>query len=351
MIPLIKPLFPPVEILNEYLETPYENGTWSNFGQLYFFAVQKLAALTGRFPVLVNSATSAIDLALSIVDGIDGSMIAVPDLTHAGSVVPIINCSSRPLIVACDPMTMAMDRDCFEDLCANGEIEAAVIVNPFGYGIDRKFYADTATKYGVSLVFDYAGAWGDFDFEDNFPTVYSFHATKSMPIGEGGMILFATEQEALRARKRSNFSTGADRMIDDVYGQNFKISELSAAMLCAQLDDRQYPAVLERIQHRRNLIGFYARNLSIPMGHVVSPSLCVFQIPQIRPAEFEARAASFGFVAKHYYIPLRSMPAYLDCEIEGRFCPELDRCIALPSDCTIEEAQHIVDCVLRFLPG
>lgn len=341
---------PPISILSEYLQEPYETGVWSNFGPLYFQAVRKIAAMTGRFPVLVNSATAGIDLALGGFGGYHNSMIGVPDLTHAGSVVPIANCGARPIIVGCDPLTMAMDKEVFEDLCDDGEFESAIVVNPFGYGIDRKFYAQKAMKCGVPLVFDYAGAWGDFEYDDPFPTVYSFHATKSMPIGEGGVVLFATEAEALLARKRSNFSTGPDRLIEDILGQNFKMSELSAAMLCAQLDDRQYPAVAYRIEHRRKLIEFYARALSRPIPKVVSPSLCVFQFPEMRPAEFEARAASFGFVAKHYYIPLRSMPAYMDCDLEGRFCPGLDRCVALPSDCTMEEAQHVADSILRFLP-
>lgn len=348
MIPLIKPLMPPIELLSEYLQEPYETGTWSNFGPLYFAAVHKIAALTGRFPVLVNSATAGLDLSLGT-----HSAVAVPDYTHAGTMVALMNNGCQPIIVSCDPRTMAMNEDDFEDLCKSGEITGAIIVNPFGYGIDRKFFADVAREYDVSVVFDYAGAWGDFDYDDEFPTVYSFHATKSLPIGEGGVILYANEQESLLARRRSNFSTGPSRMIEDAHGQNFKISELTAAMLCAQLDERQYPAILNRIQHRRRLYETYAAGLMrerLLLPEIKSPSLCVFSFPEIKPHDFEAMAANFGFVAKQYYIPLRSMPGYWDFEIEGRFCPELDRCIALPSDCTMEEAQHVVESVLRFLP-
>lgn len=349
MIPLIKPLMAPLGILSEYLETPYDNGTWSNFGPLHFSAARKLQAITGKFPVIVNSATSALDLAVSLTMPGAG-LVAVPDYTHAGSVVPILNNAAQPLIISCERETMAADRKIFSELCWNGDIDGAVIVNPFGYGIDRKFYAETARQYNIPIVFDYAGAWGDFDIDDEFPTVYSFHATKSLPIGEGGVLLFSTEEEALRARRRSNFSTMPDRMIEDCYGQNFKMSELQAAMLCAQLDSRQYPVIAYRIENRRKLFAFYQEELKRPQREVLAPSLCVFPFPEMKPSDFESFATGFGFTAKQYYIPLRSMPGYMDVELEGRFCPELDRCVALPSDCTMEEAQQIVECIRRFLP-
>lgn len=350
MIPLIKPLMPPLEIVNEYLQTPYETGVWSNFGELYRLAESGMKIATNRFPVLVNSATAAIDLAIS-ERCINPSMIAVPDFTHAGSMVGVRNNGACPLIVACEKETMAMDRNIFEDLCRSGEIDAAVIVNPFGYGIDRNLYAGIADRFGVELIFDYAGGWGGYtDFDDDFPTVYSFHATKSMPIGEGGMVTFATADEAERARKRSNFSTGCDRLIEDDLGQNFKMSEVAAAFLCAQIDSRHYQNVLQRIENKAKLYDFYAVELKREKTIVVAPSLCVFPFPEIPPDRFELLASSFGFVAKQYYIPLRTMPGYLDFELEGKFCRELDHCIALPSDCTLEEAAHVVDSVRRFLP-
>jgi len=349
MIPLLRPVMPPLDIISEYLQTCYETGVWSNFGSLYFGAVQTIKAMTGRYPVVVSSATSAIDLALSMAPR-PPSMVAVPDFTHAGSLVGIRNNVAEPLIVSCEKATMAMDRERFEVLCRIGDIDAAVIVNPFGYGIDRAFYADTARRYGVYLVFDYAGAWTDFDFDDEFPTVYSLHATKSMPVGEGGVILFAREAAARRARSLTNFSTAVDRRIEEPSGQNFKISEITAAVLCAQLDDRQYGRVTQRIQHRRELIAFYGDELRRPKVEARAPSLCVFPFPEMRPGDFEAFAISFGFVAKQYYIPLRTMPGYLDAQQEGRFCPELDRCMALPSDCSMEEAAEVVKAIQRFLP-
>lgn len=349
MIPLIRPLLPPLEIISDYLQTCYKTDVWSNFGPLYFSAVRKLQAMTGKYPVIVSSATSAIDLALSLAPRPPG-MVAVPDFTHAGSVVGIRNNAAEPLIVACDQQTMAMDHGLFEELCRDGEIDSAVIVNPFGYGIDRKLYADTARRFGVYVVFDYSGAWMDFDFDDEFPTVYSLHATKSMPVGEGGILLLPIESAAVRARRLSNFSTGADRRIEDPYGQNFKISEITAAVLCAQLDDRQYGSVVRRIEHRRQLMDFYASELKRPKVSARSPSLCVFPFPEIRPQDFEAFALKFGFIAKQYYIPLRTMPGYLDMPQEGDFSRDLDRCMALPSDCSMDEAAAIVSSIRRFLP-
>ena len=344
MIPLIKPLFPSQDSIGSWFSGCYSSGIWSNFGEIHDRATAAVKKITGGFPVLVSSGMKAIQVALEVI-GVDEN-IAVPDYSHAGSLLPIVHSNRFPIIVACDPQTRAIDLDTFELLCSGGDIDGAVIVNPFGRGIDRRAYSDIARNYGVQIVYDYAGAWEDFRFDDEFPTVYSLHATKSMPIGEGGIIVFQNELDAANAKRFINFGTGPDRLIHQL-GFNAKLSEISAAVLCAQLEWPHYEKVINRIFHRSELQRIYSAVLEgkpYEYNGMFSLSLCTVCLPGVDIDLLEKKAAELGFTAKQYYIPLRSMPAFFnEYQMIGDFHDDLDHCLGLPSDVSIEEAQGIAD--------
>lgn len=345
MIPLIRPSMPPIGLISDYLSCAYDSGIWSNFGPLHRIAEQKINLLTGRHATLVSSATTGIELLLEMSGSLPYS-IAVPDFTHAGTLTPITSRDGLAIIVACHPDTWAMDFECLESL--QGEIDTAIIVNPFGYGIDRAEYVRIARKTGISLIFDYAGAWGDFDFDDEFPTVYSFHATKSLPIGEGGCILFPDAKSAEFARVKTNFATGPNRLIQDARAHNFKISEVTAAVLCAQLDEQQYPEIMARLKNRKALHAIYAEALGDVRSASENMSLCVFSFADHDPADIENLGLENGWTARQYYIPLRLHPGFKGVELEGHFSQNLDRCVALPSDCSLEEARTIAATLREF---
>lgn len=355
MIPLIRPLMPTAAELAPYFELSREAGQWSNFGPVYAHCVEEIRKWTGGFPVLCSNASNAIGLLADMM--FDHSHeVLIPDYTHAGSILPILDRGHDIRIVGCDPKTRAMDPKELARLffLEWQKVDSAVVVNPFGRGIDRKLYASIARDHGCELIFDYAGAWGDFEIQDEFPTVYSFHATKSLPIGEGAVVVFPSAKEAEVFRKRTNFSTAADRMIQDLWGGNFKLSEVSCAVLAAQLEYSN--RVYQRIAHRKQLQRAYSNIIGIdenmsPMDTLkMNLSLCTITLPEgIHVREFERQCEAAGFIARQYYIPLHTMPAFAQLPYEGKKCPALNRCVALPSDATMEEAIDIVDQVQRIL--
>ena len=365
LIPLIRPLMPNVSLLTEYLEAPYASGVWSNFGPLHNRACDIIREMTGRFPVLTSSATSALNLILS---EFDENYIAIPDFTHSGTFfgsslhLPDWKSAEKVYLMSCDPKTKTPSTKALDDYerCHDfwGNENIMVIVNPFGYGVNRKRYLDFLSNANLSraIVFDYAGAWGDFDIDDkdDCPTVFSFHATKSLPIGEGGMALFSTIEEAENFRAKTNFNTYKDRRIytANTGTGNMKLSELSCAMLCAQLDPRQYPRILSRIENRRELLRYYQAELKVEVNpeKPAYPSLCVVDWPLENAIGIETYASSQGFIAKQYYMPLHKMPAF-SCQptLGDVDTPSaLDHCLALPSDVTMEEARHVVDRLKAF---
>jgi len=358
MIPLIKPLMPHADSIASWLSGCYLSGTWSNFGEVHKHCLDELKEITGKKnPVLVSSGAAGLDLLTRSIDRT--KTVLVPDFTHAGTILPFLNAGMDVWLVECDPRSWAMDLGTLEYILrtndGTNDIGTIVVVNPFGRGIDRDAYADMARKYRVDLIFDYCGAWGDFEYDDEFATVYSFHATKSLPIGEGGMILLPNQSWADRLKCLSNFGTHPDRMIYDHGGTNFKLSELSSAVLAAQLEHHQLKRIDKRISHRRNLQRIYSTALLSDDGDLTSMnlSLCVAPLPEgIDIREFEKTAYAHNFIAAQYYIPLSSMPGFERLPFVGNKCSLFSRCVGLPSDCTIDTAlaiAHDIDSIVKRL--
>lgn len=352
MIPLIAPMMPDEKSVLGWLDGIRERGIWTNFGPVSETAEAMACQYSGGFPLLCSSGMTAIQAAIStMVSWSPFRTIAISDFSHAGTLLPVIHSNFTPILVACDRRTRAMDLNVFEKLCREQTIAGAVITNPFGRGIDRKTYSAIARKHGVAIVYDYAGAWGDFAIDDEFPTVYSLHATKSLPVGEGGLAVFPRKVDEERARRYINFGTGPDRRIYQA-GINGKASEITAAVLCAQLEPDQHKRIMQRLARRQSLQRTYGSKLeqTQPDGPLsMSISLCTVRLPGTDLQAFEGEAARCGFVSKQYYIPLRSMPAFSRIQQAGRMEPELDHIIALPSDVNDDVASTICDGVREII--
>lgn len=118
-----------------------------------------------------------------------------------------------------------------------------IVTNVFGHLVKINAYEQEAKKRGAKLLFDNA-ATGFSIYQGlnacNFgnASVVSFHHTKPLGFGEGGMIIIDKEDEAM-VRRIINFGYDVPKG-DEVYlpsGNNYKMSDVSAAFILAHLQD------------------------------------------------------------------------------------------------------------------
>lgn len=128
--------------------------------------------------------------------------------------------------------------------------------------------------------------------------VFSLHATKSLPAGEGGLVL--GEKDFLdRVRRLANFGL-RDGLVIEV-GTNAKMSEFHAACCLASLDE--FP---ETARKRRELEARYVQNLSGLVGLQRRPLDGVymsFQVLVSDPVRVAVRLAEDGIETKRWYTP------------------------------------------------
>jgi dTDP-4-amino-4,6-dideoxygalactose transaminase len=310
-IPVLKPTPPPIEDIYDYLSESYRNSTFSNGGPCLKKLEQRLTHRIGCESVLMSNATIALKVVLEAMD-LKGCDILVPSFTFAATACSIIDAGCRPILVDCDPNTLAMSLEDAE-FKITPFTRGMVVVQALGYVCDPKPYEAFSEKYGLSLIFDSAASLGA-NYRNGRPVggagdaeVFSLHVTKTFGVGEGGLVTTGNPIVASRCRQLINFGFNKN-LTSEFVGTNAKMSEFHAAVGLAVLD--RIDAKLEernRIadEYKRGLRG--VRVLSSNTAHQVFPVLFPTQGQRDRVADALAQREIGSRV---YYKPLHLHPAF-----------------------------------------
>ncbi|MBG0829093.1 DegT/DnrJ/EryC1/StrS family aminotransferase [Planomonospora sp. ID67723] len=223
----------------------------------------------------LNNGTSGLQLALRLAGAADrpgGEVLSTP-FTFEATNWSILAGGQRITWVDIDPATLNMDLD---DLAKKiTPLTRAIMVVHWGgspVDVDRLTRvlddAEAAHGHRPVVVEDCAQAWGarvhgrPLGNHGNL-CVFSFHATKHLSCGTGGLLVLRGEQDLLRARRLRFFGIerDADRVHADYdvpeWGYNFYMNEISAAIGLSSLT-----AVDDRIARHRGNAAFYDAELA-----------------------------------------------------------------------------------------
>jgi perosamine synthetase len=212
--------------------------------------------------VAVSSGTAALHLivrALGIGDG--DEVITTPYSFVASANAPLFE-RARPVFVDIDPVTLNIDPGRVED-AITPKTRAILAVDVFGLPAPWQELTDIANRRGLRLIDDACeafgatlqgqpiGSWGD-------AAAFGFYPNKQITTGEGGCITTGDASIADLCRSMRNQGRQSDAwMSHHRLGFNYRMSELSAAVGCAQLDR------FDDLQGRRERVaGWYDECLS-----------------------------------------------------------------------------------------
>jgi perosamine synthetase len=207
--------------------------------------------------------TAAIHLALAALGIGPGDEVIVPDVTWIASVAPVIYVGATPVLVDIDPATWCINPDAVE--AAIGPATKAIIgVDLYGSTCDWPRLRAIADRHGLALIEDaaealgsehrgrMAGAWGDI-------SAFSFHGSKTVVTGEGGML--ATDDEHLFNRVlflRDHGRNPGDRFfLNTEIAFKYRMSAVQAALGVAQME-----RIEELIAYKRRIFDWYRASLA-----------------------------------------------------------------------------------------
>lgn len=195
------------------------------------------------YAVSTSSATGALHLGLAALGIGAGDEVIVPDITWIASVAPIAHLGATIRFADIDPHTWCISPSSVEALI-NSRTRAVVAVHLYGNPADVVRLREICAAAGIFLVEDAAEAIGTLVAGARAGTfghfaVFSFHGTKTITTGEGGMLVTGDKELADRVRILNDHGRSPDRATDfapEVLGYKFKMSNIQAALGLGQLE-------------------------------------------------------------------------------------------------------------------
>lgn len=257
-IPFLRPRLASVDDYLPYLRTIDQSRQYTNFGPLNNkFEQRMLAEWFGNEGAVstMGNATLGLMLAIERIKR-PGRYAIMPSFTFAATPLAAQWCGLEPIFVDIDPEQWVVNPAALDRALKTYGDEVAVVVTyaTCGSNMDLAPY-EKLMQRGIPVVVDAASSIGAThdgkSFGQGFPgaVVYSMHATKAFPVGEGCLVHSGDKDLIASIRKASNFGFGAARA-SEMLSMNCKLPEISAAVALATLDS--FPA------RRNRLIGLHA---------------------------------------------------------------------------------------------
>ena len=241
-IAINKPSITDLEI--EYVNDAIRNGWGSKcYDYIHRFEKQFAEYLGSKYALATSSCTGAIHLALMALGVKAGDEVIAPDITWIASVEPILYIGAKPVLVDVLPGTWCIDPKKAE-AAITSKTKAIVVVHLYGNLVEMDEIMVLAKKYNLVVIEDAAEGLGSIYKERKAGSigdvgVFSFHGTKTISTGEGG--IFVTNKEEIWQRAKILNDHGRDPRVGktywmEQYGYKYKMSNLQAAMGCAQIE-------------------------------------------------------------------------------------------------------------------
>ena len=272
-IPLHEPKFIGNEkkYLNECIDTTFV----SSVGKFVNQFEEKMAKYTGaKFVVATCNGTSALHVSLILAGVEEDNEVITQPLNFIASCNAISYCNAKPIFIDVDRDTMGLSPSALKYFLENNTIvknkkcinkqtkkiiKACVPMHSYGHPCRIVEIKEICDKYCIFLIEDAAESLGSFYKNKHTGTfgqlgVMSFNGNKIVTAGGGGCIV--TNNEVL-AKKAKHLTTTAKLphkwdFNHDMVGYNYRMPNLNAALLVAQLEKLN-----DFITNKRNLANKY----------------------------------------------------------------------------------------------
>jgi perosamine synthetase len=362
-IAITRPSISDLEI--EYVQDAIKNG-WGPRCYDYIHRFEKeFAAYQGtKYALATSSCTGAIHIALMALGiGKDDEVIA-PDITWIASVEPIMYIGARPVLVDVLPDTWCIDPKKVEE-AITPKTKAILVVHLYGNLVDMDAIMKIAKKHNLVVLEDAAEGLGS-EYKGKkagsigHAGVFSFHGTKTISTGEGGMLVTNDDKVFERAKILNdhgrNPKIGKTFWMEE-YGYKYKMSNLQAAMGCAQIERAD-----ELIGKKREVFNWYKEMIGdIPCR--INPELPdtknSYWMPTMiidKSLHFD-REGLFAFMKQNnidsrpFFYPLSMLPVFESRPGNTVSYDIYSRGINLPSyhDLEFQDVKRVINCIKEYI--
>jgi perosamine synthetase len=308
------------------LEVAYATDAARNgWGERCYEYIHKFEALFRayvgtKYAIATSSCTGALHMGLAALGVGPGDEVILADINWIASAAPITYLGAKPVLVDVLRDTWCIDPERAEAAITK-RTKAIIATHIYGNVCDIGRLLEIGRRRGVAIIEDAAeaigsrwqgqhtGSMGEFG-------AFSFHGTKTVTTGEGGM--FVTNDDELYEKVLTLSNHGRARgqkkqFWPDVIGFKYKMSNIQAAIGCAQIE-----RIEELVKRKREIFKIYEGLLEgLPLtlnpeqegttnGYWM-PTLVVDESVNLKAEALLASLRESGIDARVFFHPLSSL--------------------------------------------
>lgn len=318
-----------------------------------------------KYALAVSNGTVALHLAIVALGIQAGDEVIVPDITFGATLNAVILAGAIPVIVDVDRNSWNISLEKIEKSITS-KTKAIMPVHIYGAPCDMPEVMEIAAKHKLLVIEDCAEALGSSISGKHVGTfgdagTFSFFGNKVITCGEGGAVIFNDESSYNRAKiLRDHGMTPGKRYWHDVVGFNYRLTNLQAAVGCAQFE--QLPDFREK---RKLLFSWYEKHL-LPSGYFdvqvynkdYQSSYWLFTVLINKNCSIERdllidKLAKKGVDSRPVFYPMSKMPPFREypTNLDGTGETISSKGISLPTsvylteDDVIKISKRIIECI------
>ncbi len=307
-----------------YVADAAANGWYERAGDYPRRFEQAIAERVGvRFAVALPHCTSALHLSLAALGVGPGDEVIVPEITWIATAAPIQYMGAKPVFADVDPTTWCLTAQSVERVLTD-RTKAVIAVDLYGGMPDYTLLEALCRDWEVALIEDAAQAIGarfrgkaagSFGRAGTF----SFHGSKTLSTGEGGMLV--TDDEALHQEVlflRDHGRTPGDKLfLNTKVAYKYRMSGVQAALGLGQAE--RLDALTDK---KREIFDWYRTELAGVPGVRLNAEPegthnTYWMVTPLWDAaygldkfEVMSRLSEVGIESRPFFAPLSSLPAY-----------------------------------------
>lgn len=230
-----------------------------------------------KYAIATSSCTGALHMGLAAIDIGPGDEVILADINWIASAAPITYLGAKPVLVDVDKDSWCINYKKVEE-AITPKTKAIIAVHIYGNLCEMPELLKIGEKYNIPIIEDAAEAIGSVCKGGKAGSigkfgVFSFHGTKTITTGEGGMFVTNDEdlyEKVLTLSNHGRSKTQTKQFWPNMVGFKYKMSNVQAAIGCAQLE-----RIEELITKKRQIFRWYESKLKgLPVKLNPEPENC-----------------------------------------------------------------------------
>lgn len=361
-IPITGPSVTQLEV--DYVTEAVKEGWFANCTKYIEEFEREFAKYIGvKYAIATSSCHGALHLGIAGLGIKPGDEVILPDLTWVASASVVTYMGAKPVMVDVEPDTWCIDPQKIEAVITS-KTKAIMPVTMYGHPPSMKEIMAIAKKHHLYVIEDAAQAAGSKYYGRSPGSMgsfgaFSFHGTKILSTGEGGMFVTNNKKLYEKVSIISNIGKHTKKPFwSTLIGLKYKMTNLEAALGIAQLQRMD-----ELLAKKKQILSWYKDGLRDLPGIIFNPEKkhCVsnFWLTAIvfdkkygiKKEKIVAKLREFNIIARPFFYPLSMLPP-LRTKVKHPVTYSLSA-FGISPPCshviTKEEVGYVCDCLIKII--